>query len=171
MTTDKDITIQKAIARRTVLQAEIDRLNVFLAVYEQLAAERPDTPGTEHLAAEPPLRNSEATTSPVVERNSNGGDVIRRRGMAQNDFDEFVRQLLIERGRPAQPSDILLMAHQKGRHIGGRDEVSNLKTKLWRAKESAKLAMIPGAGYWPRDVPCPAVSYEPGKPKSREWAQ
>lgn len=43
--------------------------------------------------------------------------------------------------------------------------MKNLTTKVWRAKDV--IIKIPGAGYWPVDVPCPAVSYVP-PPKNAE---
>ena len=54
---------------------------------------------------------------------------------------------------------LLQKFHEKGRRIGGADEMRNLTTKVWRARD--KITKIPGAGYWPVDVPCPAVSYVP----------
>jgi len=83
--------------------------------------------------------------------------------MTQKDFADLTRELLLEIGRPVNGPGLLRKFHEKGRRIGGADEMKNLTTKLWRAKDV--ILKIPGAGYWPVDVPCPAVSYVP-QPKN-----
>lgn len=80
-------------------------------------------------------------------------------GIPQGDFAALARELLLEIGHPVNGPALLQKFHEKGRRIGGADEMRNLTTKVWRARD--KIIKIPGAGYWPVDVPCPAVSYVP----------
>jgi hypothetical protein len=164
---NKDITVQKALARRAELQAEIDRIDVFLAVYAQLAegrsaAEEP----TQHPVAEARLSGGSATVD-TTNQDIKEAPSRNRDGIPQHDFDKLARQLLIDRGRPIQPDELLSLFRQKGRRIGGHDEYSNFKTKLWRAKDRQKLTLIPGAGYWPKDVPCQEVGYSPAQEERR----
>jgi hypothetical protein len=98
------------------------------------------------------------TEAPIKERATAGR---KASGMSQIDFTKFVREILIERGRPLESEAIFDEIHTRGRKIGGEQEWENFKTKLWRAKKKEDLALIPGAGYWPNDIPCPAVGYTP----------
>lgn len=79
--------------------------------------------------------------------------------MTQDEFTELARTILIENGRPMTRGQLLLAFKERGRHIGGVDEQKNLGTKIWRARD--RIVNVPGAGYWPREIPCGAVSYHP----------
>jgi len=77
--------------------------------------------------------------------------------MTQADFTALARRLLIENGRPMTRGQLLKRLKEIGRGIGGQDEMKNLGTKLWRARDT--IVNVPGAGYWPLEIDCPAVGY------------
>lgn len=138
--------IQRALQRRRELEEEIREIDLFLSLYEQFAG-HPVSVGA--MAASV----VSDTSKPRRGRKRGGG------GMSQEDFIALARDLLLEIGRPVNGPALLEKFHEKGRHIGGADEIKNLTTKIWRARD--RIIKIPGAGYWPVEVPCPEVSYEP----------
>jgi hypothetical protein len=130
---------------------EIKQIDLFVSLYRKFSGEA----GNEAVVA----NESAAIPMPPAKAAAASSRRVSRQGMPQHEFEPFVRALLLENGRPMQPSEILQGFASRGRVIGGVDEIGNLKTKLWRARN--KIANIPGAGYWPADVRCDAVSYEP----------
>jgi hypothetical protein len=161
MSTIQDAAMQRAVARRKELEEEIKKIDIFLSMYQEFASGE----GTPLVMPASPAETSSlvSAASPKERRTRSGRSV----GMAHEAFVQFVRNILLAHGRPMQRDEILEKFHEKGRNIGGADEVTNLKSKLWRAQ--AEIARIPGAGFWPTDVPCPAVSYEPVQEQQRPW--
>lgn len=156
---DGEEVIAKALRRREELTAELRRLNDFLKVYAELSASSLDELlGTvqAHFAdrAKPavesvPLRRRAAPAE------ANDPSI----GMPQREFTDLAKDLLISAGRPLGSHQLLTRFQEAGRHVGGTEELRNLTTKLWRARP--EIIKVPGAGYWPRDVACPAVRYVP----------
>ena len=150
-----DAAVRRAIQRRHELEEEMRQIDLFLSLYERFAGQPvavrnfPDSEPRESGESEPGALDDIAV----------GG------GMTQKDFVDLARELLLEIGRPVNGPGLLRKFHERGRRIGGADEMKNLTTKVWRAKDA--IIKIPGAGYWPVDVPCPAVSYVP-PPKNAE---
>ncbi|QNT69122.1 hypothetical protein [Defluviicoccus vanus] len=154
-----DAAVRRAIQRRQELEEEIRQIDLFLSLYERFAGQPVavrNLPGTE-------LQESGENEPGSPDDIAVGG------GMTQKDFIELARELLLEIGRPVNGPGLLRKFHEKGRRIGGADEMKNLTTKVWRARDV--IIKIPGAGYWPADVPCPAVSYVPPKNAKKEGAE
>lgn len=173
MSGHRDAAVDRARNRRAELISELEQIDIFLALYQKYS-ELPDGD-----RAEGGMVADSDRTVPVVLHQGTGSfhasgslsanaEVVSPppKGMRQPEFVGFVRTLLLENGAPMSAPDIIKRFRDKGRHVGGADESSNLKTKLWRAKE--QITIVPGAGYWPIDVPCEAVSYNP---QIREDAQ
>ncbi len=179
MSDQLDDVIARAVAREAELQKELTDLKVFLSVYRRLTDQKfgPVTPH-DHQNRDPenvhvfggesgsPVLSGDAVGPVAILPNSSPRAEPPPKGMRQPEFVAFVRNLLIEQGRPMQAHEILSRFRDKGRHVGGSDETSNLKTKLWRAK--TEIIAIPGSGYWPVEIPCDAVSYHP---KSQEQSE
>lgn len=160
----------KALERRKRALQEVEDIDAFLATYAALAGVPIETllgggqsvasPGAALTPIEDaPARKSQAAAA--VEADDPGA------GMPQREFTTLAKELLLAHGRPMQSHPLLNAFHEIGRRVGGRDELRNLTTKLWRAQ--AEITKVPGAGYWPRDVACPAVRYvPPGAGERRE---
>lgn len=144
--------VQRAQQRRRELEEEIRQIDLFLSLYQHFAGHRVLV-GTTVAPEAPDVLNSSRG------RKRAGG------GMSQEDFIGMAREFLLEIGRPVNGRTLLEKFREKGRQIGGVDEFRNFNTKIWRARD--RITKIPGAGYWPVDVPCPAVSYVP-QPKNAE---
>jgi hypothetical protein len=170
----KDQAVQRAQMRRRELEKELQEIDTFLALYQRFAGDvvqaDPETDISADRLDRPDIQQNSAIVTPSVtsslstpevqsaqERPQSAGR--RPIGMSQEEFNSFIREILLEAGRPLDQPAILDRVHAKGRHVGGKDELSNTKTKLWRAKDV--ITKIPGAGFWPADVPCPAVNYTP----------
>lgn len=151
-----DATIQKALARKRELEAELREINVFIELYRKYS-------GNDGLSAS--VETDGALPSQPTHGSNGAGESKskdRSRGMSQGDFEALARDIMLERGVPLSLEAVLDGFHAKGRGLGGTNEMGNLKTKMWRATaESKSIKRIPGAGLWPRDIPCPAVSYVP----------
>ena len=157
-----DEIIARAVAREAELRAELEQIQVFLSVYRKLAATQFQDTSTSPVGAGVTERT--ATEGDLI---STGTDInIPPQGMRQVEFVPFVRAMILERGRPMQPREILAAFKKKGRHVGGTNEFENLKSKLWRARHT--IVNIGGSGWWPSDVPCPQVSYVPPSGTSDE---
>jgi len=148
----EDQILLRALATRDRLRRELQDVEIFLTLYPRFSgiksADRQQDQedyANESVSAENSAENlkEEVATNP---------------GMRQTELIPFVRKILLENGRPILPYDLVGAIKERGRHIGGSDEMNNLKSKLWRAKK--EIIMISGAGYWPIDVACPTVSYE-----------
>ena len=157
---------QRARARRTKLLQELEAVDLFLAMYQQFASDDTDeaTEATGSSSADVQKKDTAlklGAGSEGAPDHSVSAPISQReklpRGMSQADTEEFVREILVANGRPMSAADLLQRIHERGRIVGGHDEASNLKTKLWRAK--GRINVIPGAGYWPQDVDCEAVGY------------
>lgn len=151
--------VQRALARRQELEEELRKLDTFLEVWRNL--EGADT-SINAATVVTDTSNPTSGTNGAESNQPRTRDAGRAAsGISQADFVKLVREILLEGGRPSQPEIILEEMHNKGRHAGGAKEWENFKTKLWRAKQAGKFVVIPGAGYWPPDIACPAVQYEP----------
>lgn len=147
------------------LQAEIREIDTFLALYAKFAG--PET-FTEMAAAIPMAAVLSPTTPPVsqtqngdlipspeqLEHKSADGDLV-----SQEQFETNVRQVLLDHGRPMQRGRIIAKMRGAGLRIGGRNELKNFGTKIWKARD--KFVNLKSEGYWPSDVPNAAVGYIP----------
>jgi hypothetical protein len=78
--------------------------------------------------------------------------------ISQEKFEADVRQVLIENGRPMKRGLLIEKLHIHGFRVGGSNEYRNFGTKIFKARDH--FVNIPGEGYWPADIACPAVEYE-----------
>ncbi len=157
--------VKRALKRRKQLVQEMERIDTFLAMYAEFSGESFMTVNATHVAA------SAADESPVTARDDDTKPPrlhlpfrLKSGGLSMSlvEFTKIVREILIKNGMPMTRDAILDEIHKMGRHLPG-NESSNIKSKLWRAKDAKALTVIAGAGFWPADVPCPAVRYEPSE--------
>lgn len=163
----EDPAVRRALQRRQELQEELKQVDLFLALYEKFvgpvggtddtqmsvsnlwkAHDTPELGFNDLVSAVPPTPNAPAVpTSSKTPRMNNKA------------FVALTREILLDNGRPIEKDDLLKRIQARGLRIGGSNESETMKSKLWRAK--AEIIRIQGAGYWPIDVPCSAVSYSP----------
>jgi hypothetical protein len=167
----QDSALSRALARQETLRREIEerqeevrKIEIFVSLYPQFADDDP-----------PNRAQASSETAPetgVDENRSAGGDTQqsgKRSGLTQPEFERISRELLLARGRPAQRQAFLDLFRERHIVVGGVDELKNLGTKIWNAR--AVLTNIRGEGYWPTDVPCPAVGYIPAQGPSDNGQQ
>ncbi len=152
--TQPDPAVQKALARKQALQSELEKIDTFLELYKEFSGEAtvkaPDTRVSHE--------NGAPQEAPAEKR------VRSRGGVGQTDFESITREILLSKKVPLSKEELLDEFHNKGRSLGGANEIGNLKTKIWRAiAESKSLIRIAGAGYWLPDVPCASVGYSPSQ--------
>jgi hypothetical protein len=161
----RDGAVERALSRRSELISELQQIDTFLTLYRKFSESSDDGRTT---GDTPTVVNANPSVPEDIQSTGSfhgtssftaHAEVVKPKGMKQSEFVEFVRTLLLENGAPMLAPEIIRRFRDKGRHIGGTNEASNLKTKLWRAKD--QITTVPGAGYWPIDVPCDAVSYKP----------
>lgn len=156
-----ETAIANALARRAELERELREIDMFLDMYRRFTGVAP----TDTRAAQPQPANLQQVAPSAKPATRKAVP-----GIPHAEFVQIAREVFLERGHPMMPPDILDGFHKKGREIGGVDEMRNLTTKLWRARDA--IVKIPGAGYWPADVPCPAVGYGViAKPASQDAQQ
>lgn len=137
-----------AIERARKLRAELERLDNFIATYEELAS-------ASQLV-------SEVTINAPVELPSTrppAEDAQPSKGAPQEELERIALRILLEHGAPLQRQALFDRVKATGITIGGRDERANFGTKISRSK---RFVNLPKLGYWPIDKPCDAAGYRPG---------
>ena len=145
-----------AVERIARLQAELERLEAFVKTYEALA-----TVAAQKAQASDDKGNSEVTNDvggPEAAANVRHDDV-RQIPTPRHEFERVVLEILYAHGAPLQRAALLHRIRARGVVIGGRNEMTNLGSKLSRTEG---LVNLPGFGYWPKDRPFVPGGYSPG---------
>jgi len=172
-----DHIYKKAIERRRTLLLEVEKIDIFLELYRELSGapasaifgevktaplQKPDVAFFSEAA--PPSGRTDHFVPPALMARygeAAGDDGAKPGGMSQAEFNEIGRRLLLAHGRPLTSPELLKRFAEIGKPIGGNDELKNIGTKLWRAKDV--FFNMRGLGYWILDTPCSAIGYEPAK--------
>jgi hypothetical protein len=123
---------------------ELGRIDIFLKEHYRFSGENV-----------PPLDEE----SPILGSSGHGN--------SQSLFEALTRTILLENGEPMDTTEVV-KAFQKRQHpLGGSNEWKTASNRLWKAKSEGTFEHFEGKGYWPADVPCPAIGYTPlqGTPK------
>ncbi|MCP5371092.1 MAG: hypothetical protein H6907_05100 [Hyphomicrobiales bacterium] len=134
-----DRAYRNAVKRRDELQRELETVNTFIRLYRQFSG----TDG-EHKAGA-----NTSHDSTLVER-----PTISRMGVAK-----YAREFMIERGSPMTRGELVDKFDEFGLPVGGTDKSKNMGTIMWRLRD--EFVNLEGHGYWPRDIPCPRIGYDP----------
>ena len=140
-----------------IRQTEMHAVEIFLTEYVRFSG---DGKGELHADAEIKKDDSANTETPKAEDSASNGAI------SQKQFEANARRILIENGRPMKRGQLVRKFRTLGLRVGGADdikEIRNFGVKIWKAKE--RFVNIPGEGYWPRNVACPPVDYQPGDPQ------
>ncbi len=150
---------QNALRRRDDLKreieerhAEVEQINSFLALCEHFASLGEGMP---------PLAAALHATMNQPSETTRRKRLTTVSGMA---LLPHIRKATMEAGRPLQRGAIVRALEERGIRVGGKGKpASNIGTVMWRAsKDDGKFIGLK-TGYWPRDVACPAVGYEPDR--------
>ena len=137
-------TIERARQRQAELRAELEKINKFLALYDELQ-EKLGT-DTEH---------SETATKPICKPVS--GRVKRRRSVRPQDIANAVVRIIRDAGKPMVRGEIADAVEAGGIKIPSKDKPRYIGTVLWR--ENERFVNIEKHGYWLVGEDCPAVGY------------
>lgn len=136
-----------AIERARKIRAELERLDTFIATYEELAA------------ASQPAAESKITAPLEAASTRPADDAQPSKGAPQEELERIALRILLEHGAPLQRQALFDRVKATGITIGGRDERANFGTKISRSEKFVNLSKL---GYWPVDKPCDAAGYQPG---------
>ncbi len=141
----------RAVGRIAELQAELQRLEVFIVTYRELADDAGE-PAPSRSAHEHPLQETE-------EQHDGVDEADRPRATPQAELERVVEQVLLTNGAPLQRFELMERVKALGVVIGGRNEITNFGSKLSRA---GRLVNLPKLGYWPKEKPFEPGGYQPG---------
>lgn len=140
-----DIAYRNAMRRRKELQAEIADIDRFLEMWKRYA-------GTESGNVEPTGNKAGAVSPPHTP-----GRTMQRLQRERHAKD--IRNIIVTAGRPLTRGQIIEGLDKHDILVGGKDKSKNIGTVMWRLRD--RFVNIAGEGYWPKDMPCLAVGYEP----------
>ncbi len=124
--------VEKAREKLRELEEEVEKLRLFLSVYEEL---EDDESVDKRIPNE-----SRSSTEPLPEPHASPAEIV-----------ESARRLMREKGRPLTRSQLVMLLTERGLRLGGGDKNKNLGTVIWRSKQFDNIA---GVGYWPKDFEC-----------------
>jgi hypothetical protein len=139
-------------------RAEIRDIEMLVALYARYADEQDANPRD----GDRMEVKSEEQTSPDREDTPDRKDVSGNGMVTQEQFENDVRRVLIDSGRPMKRGQLINGLHSRGLRVGGSNEAKNFGTKIWKARD--RFINIASEGYWPKDIPCSAVQYDPSQP-------
>lgn len=160
---DNQTLIERALQRRHEIAEEWERIEKFL----QTAADLLET-SVENLINEQTSTLAMIISNQQLDIKSSKTVVSNKDttpNMPQHQFVEIARHIIISKARPLTSHQILEGFRDLGQKIGGADELRNLTTKLWRAKE--EIVRIKGF-YWIADLPYFDLNYIPENPPGEE---
>lgn len=136
-----------ALKRKQELLAELKEVEDFLRVYDKFAGTKEERGGTE----ETPEQHRETAKEPATR-----GKI---RSAPRSVIKRHARKILIENQVPMTRGALLEALTQRGIAIGGTDRSKLLGTVMWRMRD--EFINIPGYGYWPKNMTCPKIDYDP----------
>lgn len=173
-----DKAVENALARRAELRRELEEIEGFLALYDRFkslgsaqatleiigpATATPVTGSARSLASSERKNgdfegaNEEQSLPPTPQ--------VSGKGLSREELRPHIEAIIREAGRPLTRGNLLRKLDQRGTPVGGQaDRAKNMGTIMWRLKEH--FVNLPGYGYWLKDVPYPALQYDPESPES-----
>ena len=140
----EDRAYRNALKRRDELKKELVEVEHFIEMYQQFMNYHAGPMGDGG-----PLRSS-VSVRPSMRT---------RRRMSREEMAPIIKDVLIEHGRPMTRGPLVEALAAKNIPIAGTDPSKNMGTIMWRLR--GRFINIEGEGYWPKDVSCDAVGYDP----------
>jgi len=154
-----DTAYQHAMKRREELKRELSEIDEFLRLHRKFSV------GSFQVEVVPP-ENVSGTKSDSTDTSDDSKATSRRVNPPREEVRRIAREVMLEMGRPLTRGELLEQFAARGTPIQGADPSKNMGTLMWRLSDH--FVNIEGHGYWPRDVPCEAVEYDPADENSEE---
>lgn len=137
-------------------RAELTRVERFLADYA-LYAEGDSIP----VEPKHQPRRVLARLGMTFEDNADlqAGVTIRYNNPPRALIGQTAREIIEKAGRPVSRDALFEGLKERGLIVRGKDPMMVLSTMMWRMQD--EFVRLPGYGYWLRELPCAAASYEP----------
>jgi hypothetical protein len=84
-------------------------------------------------------------------------------GAGTPSFAQQIRDIILQAGRPMTRTELAVALADLGVPLSGKDPAKALTTRLGRLGPEVFVYFDP-QGWWPADVPCPAMNYPPITP-------
>lgn len=148
-----DTALQNALKRRTVLLQEIEKIDRFVAAYQEFSG----TPVKVSLpvVSAAPLFDAPGVPEKVAE------SAVKPKRHENPKLDVIVRnaiEIMRDTGRPMSRREVHTALAARGLEVKGAEPTKTLGTMLWRARDH--IDSIDGRGYWPKGDPVPPVSMD-----------
>lgn len=146
----------RAVERIAQLRAELQRLEMFLCTYSELAGGVEAAPLSQPIPGGnvAPSADGAPDCATVDERTE------RPRAAPQAELERVVTEVLVTHGAPLQRMELFIRVKALSVVIGGTNEIMNFGSKLSR---SDQLVNLPKLGYWPKDRPFEPAGYVPSR--------
>lgn len=144
-----DATYQNAIQKRLRLRKELEKLDLFIAVYDELAEEALENARQGEKVQNVNIGDAFEVAAPSRETPTGFDGAESARRVTDNpkpaEVIAAVKSVLRERGQPLTRSQIREALDRRGVVIRGGNPTKVLGTTLWRSPE---IETIEGLGYW-----------------------
>ena len=171
-----DKAVENALARRAQLRRELEEIEGFLALYDRFKSlgSAQATLGIIAPATVAPVAGPAPSFASIDLENEDSGGAkeeqsspsppqVAGKGLSREELRPHIEAIIREAGRPLTRGNLLRKLDQRGTPVGGQaDRAKNMGTIMWRLKEH--FVNLPGYGYWLKDVPYPALQYNPESP-------
>jgi hypothetical protein len=148
------------VERQRALREQIERLQAEIKKYDAFLEVWGEFPGAGAAVTFSQGSSVRATAVEVAEQATFDALATAAGGsVGQKEFERLAREIILKRGAPLTGPQLLEAFRERGRPIGGMNELKNVGTKLSRAGD--KFINKRGLGYWPSDVPNPSIGYAP----------
>lgn len=141
----EDKAYRNAVKHRQELKAEILEIDKFLELWKRFSRTEPEQLS---LGAGP------AELPPAA---VNGAG--QKTKLSRDELAVRIREVLVKHGQPLTRGKLVKTLTDNNIAIGGTVPSRNLGTIMWRLKD--QFTNIEGYGYWPKDLRCEEVGYEP----------
>lgn len=130
---------KRAVERREKILKELEILNKFIELYEEVFGPVPES--TSSMPDQPAPRESRPARNPVPPAK----------------IAEIAAQIIEEESRPMTRGELVDSLLARGIKLAAKDPAKNVGTILWRHEEL--FVNLPGWGYWLKDRPFEPASY------------
>lgn len=140
-----ETALDNALKRKKELEDELARVNQFIQMYDQFSGMNLENPAT------PSLLDSAGRIVRATQK-------LKQRGRPA-DFARLIRAILSQSGHPMARGELISILEGGGHSIPSADKQRYIGTVLWRNRND--FINIKDKGYWLRNLPCPAIGYDP----------
>jgi len=144
---------ENALRRKREIQRELNEIDEFLRLHQKYQG----IDGEQARPSKVPHDRIRRRISGVAGR----ADLKGQRSPSRDVAAKVAYEILLENGEPMTRTELVEAFDKRGNPIAGTDRAKNMGTIMWRLND--KFVNIEGYGYWPKDVPCEKVGYDPAE--------